>query len=527
MAKLLIPTDTSQATLGYLLADGTIVGSTSQAQDFGSNGIKADVIAESTSGSGVTLSNAFSLSGDLTPPQITANQNDYNPTNLDTASVLRLDTDASRNITGIVPPSPDDGRILVIHNIGSNNLSLVDDFFLSAAANRFALSGNIVLEPDDAVTLQYDTTTNRWRAIGGSTATVKTLLNSVVHSDTATVTANRGKLIVANSSVNWDGLVIGAARRLLQVNSGGTDPEWASNIDIPGTLDVTGAATLDSTLDVAGSVALGNLASIVAGRIVNVDGTATAQNAVGGRFRVVSDSTSGSSRNTFGLQGSARNSIGGSATGNILAGLDFQVEHNSTRTLSSLLGVRLDIRTLSAGSGAVDVAAGLQLTKSWAGDVPATVDGLDLGDLGDSGETTLRVIRIRSQTLAGTTTIAISQEGASAVGVASTRAHNRLAADTMVGADALPLGVVHIDQTSTTGAKPVLLLDQADVDEDFLSLDGTSVTTSADATLVEEAEVATPGALTGWFKVHVKDNRAGGIAEADYYIQLYAAPAMT
>jgi hypothetical protein len=42
MAQLIIPTDTSQATLGYLLADGTIVGSTSQAQDFGSNGITAD-----------------------------------------------------------------------------------------------------------------------------------------------------------------------------------------------------------------------------------------------------------------------------------------------------------------------------------------------------------------------------------------------------------------------------------------------------------------------------------------------------
>jgi hypothetical protein len=39
----------------------------------------------------------------------------------------------------------------------------------------------------------------------------------------------------------------GTARQLLQTNAAGTDVEWASNIDIPGTLDVTGAAVFDST----------------------------------------------------------------------------------------------------------------------------------------------------------------------------------------------------------------------------------------------------------------------------------------
>jgi hypothetical protein len=35
------------------------------------------------------------------PTVIPSNQNDYNPTGLRTASVLRLSTDASRNITSI------------------------------------------------------------------------------------------------------------------------------------------------------------------------------------------------------------------------------------------------------------------------------------------------------------------------------------------------------------------------------------------------------------------------------------------
>jgi len=42
----------------------------------------------------------------------------------------------------------------------------------------------------------------------------------------------------------------GAARQLLQTDASGFGVEWTSNIDVPGTLDVTGATTLDSTLTV-------------------------------------------------------------------------------------------------------------------------------------------------------------------------------------------------------------------------------------------------------------------------------------
>jgi len=48
----------------------------------------------------------------------------------------------------------------------------------------------------------------------------------------------------------------GAARQLLQTDAAGTGVEWTSNVDVPGTLDVTGAATLDSTLDVSSNVTL-------------------------------------------------------------------------------------------------------------------------------------------------------------------------------------------------------------------------------------------------------------------------------
>jgi hypothetical protein len=46
----------------------------------------------------------------------------------------------------------------------------------------------------------------------------------------------------------------GAARQLLQTDAAGTGVEWTSNVDVPGTLDVTGAATFDSSVAVTGAL---------------------------------------------------------------------------------------------------------------------------------------------------------------------------------------------------------------------------------------------------------------------------------
>lgn len=45
-------------------------------------------------------------------------------------------------------------------------------------------------------------------------------------------------------------LANGTARQLLQTDAAGTGVEWASNIDIPGTLDVTGIATFDTKIKI-------------------------------------------------------------------------------------------------------------------------------------------------------------------------------------------------------------------------------------------------------------------------------------
>lgn len=89
---------------------------------------------------------------------------------------------------------------------------------------------------------------------------------------------------------------------------------------------------------------------------------------------------------------------------------------------------------------------------------------------------------------------------------------------------AAPLAKVHVVQGSTSGAQPVLTLNQADVDEDYLKIIGTS-DTSADRALVDAANFTTPGAIVGWLKINVQDDQATApIVDGDYYVPFYAVP---
>ena len=94
----------------------------------------------------------------------------------------------------------------------------------------------------------------------------------------------------------------------------------------------------------------------------------------------------------------------------------------------------------------------------------------------------------------------------------------------LIGTTTAPVGVLDVVQSSTTGAKPVVLLNQADVDEDYLKIIGTS-DTSADRALVDAANFTTPGAIKGWLKINVQDDQATNpIVDGDYYIPFYAVP---
>lgn len=111
------------------------------------------------------ITGPFDLNSAITPAQITANEDDYAPTGHATASVFRLSSDASRNITGLQGGS--NNRLVFLHNIDANNIVLKDEDVSSTAANRFALNSDITIQTDNIVVLQYDSTTGRWRGVGG------------------------------------------------------------------------------------------------------------------------------------------------------------------------------------------------------------------------------------------------------------------------------------------------------------------------------------------------------------------------
>lgn len=96
------------------------------------------------------------------PSQITANQNDYS---LPAADVVRLDSDAARDITGFSGGTG--GRVVVLVNVGSFAITLKHQSTSSTAANRVAVpwAGDYIMDPSYAAVLLYDATASRWRVV--------------------------------------------------------------------------------------------------------------------------------------------------------------------------------------------------------------------------------------------------------------------------------------------------------------------------------------------------------------------------
>jgi hypothetical protein len=107
-----------------------------------------------------TSSADVAWSGDISPSQITADQDDWNPSGLSGAAVIRVSTDATRYINGLQGGA--DGRIMVIKNVGSNPLVIGAERASSTAANRFQMASDLVIGPGEAATFIYDSTSSRW-----------------------------------------------------------------------------------------------------------------------------------------------------------------------------------------------------------------------------------------------------------------------------------------------------------------------------------------------------------------------------
>ena len=108
----------------------------------------------------LTLNAVFKLV-DNSPAQITANQNNYAPGDF---SVLRLSTDASRDVTGFSGGAQ--GRLLILFNVGANDIVLKHQDANSTAGNRILANtaADITISANEIAFLWYDSTTARWRA---------------------------------------------------------------------------------------------------------------------------------------------------------------------------------------------------------------------------------------------------------------------------------------------------------------------------------------------------------------------------
>lgn len=109
-----------------------------------------------------TFQQGIRLQAEIAPAQITANQNNYSPTGLTTATTLLLTSDASRDITGIA--SPASGIVLWIYNIGAQNIVLKHESASSTAANRIigTAGADVTLTPNRAAMLRYSNSQTRW-----------------------------------------------------------------------------------------------------------------------------------------------------------------------------------------------------------------------------------------------------------------------------------------------------------------------------------------------------------------------------
>lgn len=116
----------------------------------------------------VNITGALQRTGISTAAQITADQNNYNPSSqVCVSDTLLLSSDASRNVTGLAG-GVSGCEVLIVNN-GANPIVLKDSSASSTATNRFQFGGDITLASNQTVRLFYQAdTTNKWRNTGGS-----------------------------------------------------------------------------------------------------------------------------------------------------------------------------------------------------------------------------------------------------------------------------------------------------------------------------------------------------------------------
>lgn len=222
----------------------TAAGDTMVAQYTSGTGWRV-IVYQKASGAALVASANFtstvSFNGVISPTALASNTNDWAPTGLATANVIRLSCSSVINLTGITAPVTD-GQVLILDNIGAtNNCVLTAQDANSTAANRFAFDRAITLRPGRTVTIKYDATTARWvlwqempvQLVAGGFKNLRLLNVTNALGDTAPGTPNNQVKIVLDAIALED--ANGGAMRI------------GSSYNYSCTADVTGSTFNSST----------------------------------------------------------------------------------------------------------------------------------------------------------------------------------------------------------------------------------------------------------------------------------------
>ncbi len=122
--------------------------------------------SHATIGGSLKAKSQLLIEGDISDT-IAAQADNYNPTGLATASVIRITLTGAQTITGLAGGA--DGRVVVVMNVDTADaLTIAHESASSTAANRFTLRGaaNKILAAVSAAWFMYDATASRWRLLG-------------------------------------------------------------------------------------------------------------------------------------------------------------------------------------------------------------------------------------------------------------------------------------------------------------------------------------------------------------------------
>lgn len=109
------------------------------------------------------ITGTIKYTGIISPASLSSDQDDWNPTGLSSATIIRISASVDVSINGLAGGV--DGRIIILENISSFNVFVLDEVGTSSAANRFSLPYDAIIPPNGVVYLQYNGSVSRWRIV--------------------------------------------------------------------------------------------------------------------------------------------------------------------------------------------------------------------------------------------------------------------------------------------------------------------------------------------------------------------------